>query len=87
MSRWSISAAMGGSQPRVMRASGRVRMIRSTGAVRLPSAGSSGVAGRSSTSSGLVEGLHRAVRAFGCVAEDELPDPDRAASCRAVPEF
>ena len=36
---------------------------------------------------GPVEGLHWAVQAFGCMAENELPDPDRAADRRAVSEF
>ena len=36
---------------------------------------------------GPVEGLHGAVQAFGCLAEDELPDPGGAAVCRAVSEF
>jgi len=36
---------------------------------------------------GPVEGVHRAVQPFGCMAGDELPDPDGAASCRAVSEF
>lgn len=36
---------------------------------------------------GPVEGLHRALQAFGCLAENELPDPGGAAGRRAVSEF
>ena len=36
---------------------------------------------------GPVEGLHWAVQAGGCIVENELPDPDRVAICRSVPEF
>ena len=36
---------------------------------------------------GPVEGVHWATQPFGCMAEDELPDPDGAASRRAVSEF